>query len=38
VDAAIRQAPVRDLVVDDPPLDAVIQKLYADAEARSVTS
>jgi ABC-2 type transport system ATP-binding protein len=38
VDAAIRQAPVRDLGVDDPPLDAVIQKLYADAEARSVTS
>jgi viologen exporter family transport system ATP-binding protein len=35
VDAALRQGGVRDLEIEDAPLDAVIQALYADAEARS---
>jgi ABC-2 type transport system ATP-binding protein len=38
VDIAMRQAPIRDLAVEDAPLDAVIQSLYAEAEARSVPS
>jgi len=38
VDAALRQSPVRDLAVEDAPLDAVIRALYANAEARSAPS
>ena len=38
VDAALRQSPVRDLAVEDAPLDAVIRALYADAEGRSAPS
>jgi ABC-2 type transport system ATP-binding protein len=38
LDAALRQGAVRDLAVEDAPLDAVIRALYADAEARSVPS
>jgi ABC-2 type transport system ATP-binding protein len=33
VDAALRQGAVRDLAIEDAPLDAVIRALYADAEA-----
>ncbi len=33
VDAAARQSVIRDIAVDDPPLDEVIRALYADAEA-----
>jgi ABC-2 type transport system ATP-binding protein len=32
VDAALRQGTVRDLAVEDAPLDAVIRALYADAD------
>jgi hypothetical protein len=32
VDAAMRQSAVRDLTVEDVPLDAVIRGLYARAE------
>jgi ABC-2 type transport system ATP-binding protein len=35
VDAALRQGGLRDLAVEDAPLDAVIQALYADAEGGS---
>ncbi len=35
VDAALRQSGLRDLAVEDAPLDAVIQALYADADRRS---
>jgi ABC-2 type transport system ATP-binding protein len=38
IDVAMRQAPIRDLAVEDAPLDAVIQSLYADAEAIRVPS
>jgi ABC-2 type transport system ATP-binding protein len=38
VDAALRQGAVRDLAVEDAPLDAVIRALYADAEGRSAPS
>jgi ABC-2 type transport system ATP-binding protein len=40
VDAALRQAAIRDMAIEDAPLDEVIRALYADAEAedRSVTS
>jgi ABC-2 type transport system ATP-binding protein len=34
IDAAIAQSAVRDLAVEDAPLDAVIRALYAEAEAR----
>ena len=34
VDAALRQGAVRDLTVEDAPLDDVIRALYADADAR----
>ncbi len=34
VDAVLRQGTLRDLVVEDAPLDIVIQALYADAERR----
>ena len=32
VDAALRQAAIRDLAIEDAPLDEVIRALYADAE------
>ena len=32
VDAALRQATIRDMVIEDAPLDEVIRALYADAE------
>jgi ABC-2 type transport system ATP-binding protein len=35
IDAAIAQSAVRDLAVEDAPLDAVIRTLYAEAEGRS---
>ena len=35
LDSALRQGAVRDLAVEDPPLDEVIQALYAQAEKRS---
>jgi ABC-2 type transport system ATP-binding protein len=38
VDAALRQGSVRDLAIEDAPLDAVIRALYADAEQRRVPS
>jgi ABC-2 type transport system ATP-binding protein len=38
VDAALRQGAIRDLAVDDAPLDDVIRALYADADRRSVPS
>jgi ABC-2 type transport system ATP-binding protein len=38
VDAALRQGAVRDLAVEDAPLDAVIRALYASAEERSAPS
>jgi ABC-2 type transport system ATP-binding protein len=38
VDAALRQGTVRDLAVEDAPLDAVIRALYADAEGKSAPS
>jgi ABC-2 type transport system ATP-binding protein len=37
LDSALRQGAVRDLAVEDAPLDAVIQALYADAESRSAS-
>jgi ABC-2 type transport system ATP-binding protein len=38
IDAALRQSAVRDLAIEDAPLDAVIRALYADAEGRSAQS
>jgi viologen exporter family transport system ATP-binding protein len=38
IDAAIRQGAVRDLAVEDAPLDEVIRALYAGVEQRSVPS
>ena len=38
VDAALRNGGIRDLVVDDAPLDEVVRALYADADKRSVPS
>jgi ABC-2 type transport system ATP-binding protein len=35
IDAAMAQSAVRDLAVEDAPLDAVIRTLYAEAERRS---
>ena len=35
VDAAARQASIRDMAIEDAPLDDVIRALYADAEGRS---
>jgi ABC-2 type transport system ATP-binding protein len=35
IDAVIAQSAVRDLAVEDAPLDAVIRTLYAEAEGRS---
>jgi ABC-2 type transport system ATP-binding protein len=34
VDAALRQSAIRDLTVEDAPLDVVIRRMYADADAR----
>ena len=38
IDAALRQSPVRDLAIEDAPLDAVIRALYANAERGSAPS
>lgn len=38
VDAALRQGAVRDLAIEDAPLDAVIRALYAGVEGRSGSS
>src|SRR5262249_12408892 len=38
VDAALRQAPIRDMAIEDAPLDEVIRALYATAELAPVTS
>jgi ABC-2 type transport system ATP-binding protein len=38
VDAALRQAAIRDMAIEDAPLDEVIRALYANAESRSVPS
>jgi ABC-2 type transport system ATP-binding protein len=38
VDAALRHGGIRDLAVEDAPLDAVIQALYAAAETRGMPS
>ena len=35
IDAALAQSAIRDLAVEDAPLDAVIRALYVEAEARS---
>jgi len=37
VDAALRQAPIRDMAIEDAPLDEVIRALYATAEPAAVT-
>jgi ABC-2 type transport system ATP-binding protein len=34
VDAALRQSAIKDMVIEDAPLDEVIRALYADAERR----
>jgi viologen exporter family transport system ATP-binding protein len=38
IDAVLRQGAIRDLAVEDAPLDAVIRALYASAEGRSAPS
>ena len=38
VDAVARQSLIRDMAIDDPPLDEVIRALYANADRRSATS
>jgi hypothetical protein len=38
VDAAVRQAPIRDMAIEDAPLDDVIRAMYADADGRNVPS
>jgi len=38
VDAALRQSAIRDMAIEDAPLDDVIRAVYADAERRSATS
>ena len=38
VDAASRQTTIRDMTIEDAPLDEVIRTLYAEAESRSATS
>jgi ABC-2 type transport system ATP-binding protein len=38
VDAAMRQAPIRDMAIEDAPLDEVIRALYASAERGSAAS
>jgi len=37
VDAALRQSAIRDLTVEDAPLDVVIRTMYADADARGAS-
>jgi ABC-2 type transport system ATP-binding protein len=37
VDAAMRQSAIRDLTVEDAPLDVVIRAMYADADARGAS-
>jgi ABC-2 type transport system ATP-binding protein len=37
VDAALRQAAIKDMAIEDAPLDEVIRALYANAEERSAT-
>jgi len=37
VDAALKQSALRDLSVEDPPLDEVIRALYADAERKAAS-
>jgi len=37
VDAALRQSSIKDMVIEDAPLDEVIQALYANAERRCAT-
>jgi ABC-type uncharacterized transport system ATPase subunit len=34
IDAALLQSPVRDLAVEDAPLEIVIRTLYAEADGR----
>jgi ABC-2 type transport system ATP-binding protein len=38
IDAALRQTPIRDMTIEDAPLDEVIRALYADADKRRTTS
>jgi ABC-2 type transport system ATP-binding protein len=38
IDAAVRVAPIRDMAIDDAPLDDVIRALYANADNRSGVS
>jgi ABC-2 type transport system ATP-binding protein len=38
VDAAVRQAAIRDMAIEETPLDDVIRAMYADAEGRKVPS
>jgi len=38
VDAALRQSAIKDMAIEDAPLDEVIRALYGDAERRSATS
>ena len=33
VDAVLRQTTLRDLVIDDPPMDEIIRSIYRTAEA-----
>jgi len=37
VDAALRQSSIKDMVIEDAPLDEVIRALYANAERRCAT-
>ena len=37
VDAAARQSLIRDMAIEDPPLDEVIRALYTNAEGRNTT-
>jgi hypothetical protein len=38
VDAALRQSAIRDLAVEDAPLDLVIRELYGEAESERTTT
>ena len=38
VDAALRQAAIRDMAIEDAPLDEVIRALYANADTGSASS
>jgi ABC-2 type transport system ATP-binding protein len=35
VDAVLRQTTLRDLVIDDPPMDEIIRSIYSTAEAEA---